>query len=88
MHMTLRTPKINFLVSLFQAGVNAGGGNSGNTILPFISIPTASPQEQDPVSYMPWPHTAHDDPYDELINSVQNSIKNRYPVLCILRISM
>ncbi|XP_056257839.1 meiosis-specific coiled-coil domain-containing protein MEIOC [Seriola aureovittata] len=61
-----------------QASVNVGGGNNGNATLPFFSIPSVSLQEQDTVSYMPWSHNAHDDPY-ELINCVQSSIKSRNP---------
>ncbi|XP_071327434.1 meiosis-specific coiled-coil domain-containing protein MEIOC [Trachinotus anak] len=61
-----------------QVGVNAGGGNNGSATLPFISVPSVSLQEQDTVSYMPWSHNAHDDPY-ELINCVQSSIKSRKP---------
>lgn len=77
---------INFCFSLFQANVNVGGGNNGSMALPFVSIPGVSLQEQDAESYMPWSHNAHDDPYG-LINCAQSSIKSRYSVLTMLRIS-
>ncbi|XP_053194872.1 meiosis-specific coiled-coil domain-containing protein MEIOC [Scomber japonicus] len=61
-----------------QASVNLGGGNTGNMALPLVRIPNVSLQEQDTMSYVPWSHNAHDDPY-ELISCAQSNIKSRKP---------
>ncbi|XP_026020181.1 meiosis-specific coiled-coil domain-containing protein MEIOC [Astatotilapia calliptera] len=61
-----------------QVGVNAGGGNGSTVAIPFISVPSASQQEQDTASYMPWSYSTQDDPY-ELIRCAQPSIKSRKP---------
>ncbi|XP_038560299.1 meiosis-specific coiled-coil domain-containing protein MEIOC [Micropterus salmoides] len=61
-----------------QASVNVAGGNKSSVALPFVSMPSVSLQEQDTASYMPWSHSAHDDPFG-LISCGQSSIKSRKP---------
>ncbi|KAI3359116.1 hypothetical protein L3Q82_002659 [Scortum barcoo] len=54
------------------ASVNISSGNLASVALPFVSI------EQDTLSYVPWSHNAHDDPYG-LSSCAQSNIKIRKP---------
>ncbi|XP_068575117.1 uncharacterized protein moto [Cebidichthys violaceus] len=67
-----------FANSLFPSYRRQTSVNNGSVALPFVAVPSVSLQEQNTAPYLPWSHTAHDDPYG-LINCAQNNMKIRKP---------